>query len=245
MWMRRIALIACFLGFIAALGRFVGRAREGARWSQCYGDFKGIALALHNYESAYGTLPPAYLTDTRGRPTLSWRVLILPFLENQALYDAFNLSEPWDGSANSKLLARMPSILACPTLHQETEAGRTKCVAIIGPGTMFPRANPARFSDIRDGLGGTIMLAEVANLGIPWTAPVDLDIRTMSLRVNDPRKPSISSPHAGGPVVSMGDGTLLFVPRSLAPESLSALTTVAGAEPLDAKSTLRRTSQLK
>jgi hypothetical protein len=238
--MRRIALLACILALLAALWKRIDRAREGARWAQCFGDFKGIALGLHNYHAEYGSLPPAYLTDASGRPTLSWRVVILPFMEQKPLYNAFNLSEPWDSPTNIKLLGRMPGTFACPNRYAETGAGLTKCVAVVGPGTMFPGARPARFADVRDGLDRTIMLAEVEGLAVPWTAPVDLDIRTMSLRINDPQKPSISSPHPKGPAVSMGDGMLRIVPRSLPPGSLRALITAAGGESLDAEAAFRQ-----
>ena len=229
-WMRRIAVLACALAIVASLWKAMERAREAARWSQCYGDFQGIALALHNYEAAHGSLPPAYLTDAGGRPTLSWRVLILPQMGSDSLYNAFNLSEPWDGPTNIRLLGRMPGGYACPNRYDEVGAGLTKCVALTGPGTMFPGASPARFADVTDGLGGTIMLAEVEGLDVPWTAPVDLDVRTMGLGVNARGRPGISSPHPAGPAVTLGDGSIRFVRRGIAPEVLRALITVDGGE---------------
>jgi hypothetical protein len=113
-------------------------------------------------------------------------------------------------------------------------------VAITGPGTMFPGATSARFADVTDGLDQTIMLAEVANLDVPWTAPVDLDIRTMSLRVNDPKRPGVSSPHPAGPCVTLGNGQTLTVPRSISPEALRSLLTIAGGEPFDANHEIGR-----
>ncbi|MDB5352743.1 MAG: hypothetical protein JWN86_3990 [Planctomycetota bacterium] len=210
---------------------------------QCYGDFKQIALALQNYEATYGSLPPAYLTDSKGRPTLSWRVLILPFMGQDSLYRSFNLSEPWDSPTNIKLLGEMPGVLGCPNRSWDIKSGRTKCVAITGPGTMFPGATSAKFADVADGLDETIMLAEVENLSVPWTAPVDLNIRTMSLRPNDPKTPGISSPHSSphssGPAVCSGAGQVAFVPRWISPEEMKALMTIAGHESPYAWSSLR------
>ena len=61
---------------------------------------------------------------------------------------------------------------------------------------MFPGTAPARFADDADGF--TMMVAEVANVNIPWTSPTDLDIRTMSFQINDPKRPGISSKHPRG-----------------------------------------------
>ncbi len=209
-------------------------AREAAQSSWCSSNFKQIALALHNYHNVYGSLPPAYLTDAKGRPTLSWRVLILPFMEQQALYNQFNLSEPWDGPNNIKLLSSIPGPFKCPDHPDDQQTGRSKCAAITGPGTMFPGATSVRFSDVSDGTANTVMLAEVESVTIPWTAPIDLDIRTMSFVLNDPTKPSISSPHFSGPLVTMGNGMFRHsLPRNLAPATLKGLLTIAGGERID------------
>ncbi len=231
LWMKRIFWIALACALLAWLGKAVERAREAARFSQCYDDFKWVGLALQNYHDVYGSLPPAYLTDARGKPTLSWRVLILPFADGDTLYHSFNLSEPWDGPTNLPLLARMPRFYGCPSRESRWPRGLTKCVAITGPGTAFPGATSVRFDDITDGLDETILLAEVETLEVPWTAPIDLDLRTMSLRIDDPNRPSISSPHPRGPSTLTASSMVRFLPRSIAPESLRARMTIAGREP--------------
>ena len=93
--MRRVFFLSLVLGVMAWLWRAVESAREAARWSACYDGFCKIHLALANYESYHGTLPPAYVVDARGRPLYSWRVLILPFLSRESLYADFRLDEPW------------------------------------------------------------------------------------------------------------------------------------------------------
>ena len=160
---------ALLLAPMAWLWSALRDAREAARFSQCYGDFKGLPRVTQLSFGPYGSLPPAYLTDANGKPTLSWRVIILPFMEQDSLYKRFNLSEPWDSPTNIKLLAEMPMTYCCPNRYWDHTSGRTKCVAITGPGTMFPGPRSAKFDDVRDGLDGTIMLAEVENLDVPWT----------------------------------------------------------------------------
>ena len=75
---------------------------------------KQIALAMHNYHAANDHLPPAAIKDKAGKPLLSWRVAILPYLEQAALYNKFHLDEPWDSPHNKALIASMPAVYACP-----------------------------------------------------------------------------------------------------------------------------------
>ena len=93
-----------------------GYPRHLARRDCCRNNVKEIALAIHNYESANGHLPPAYIADENGNPMHSWRVLILPYIEGQqALFDRYDMDEPWDGPNNSKLHAtRSLSATAAP-----------------------------------------------------------------------------------------------------------------------------------
>ncbi len=240
MLMSWIFALSCGLGLFAMLCRAVGAAREAARRSQCTCNLCQVKLALHNYHETYGTLPPAYVADAAGRPMHSWRVLILPFLEQQSLYARYNFAEPWDGPNNIKLLNSMPSILACPSRFSENPTNLTSYVAIAGPGTMFPGAGSVKFADVTDGLPDTLMVVEVANVDIPWTAPVDLDIRTMSMKVNDPKRPAISSRHPGGANVVFGDARTLFLYESIPEESLRALITIAGGEGVKADEALHQ-----
>src|SRR5882672_4340583 len=69
-------------------------------------DLKQLALAMHNYHSAYGQLPPAAVRDKNGKLLLSWRVLILPYIEQDNLFKEFKLEEPWDSDHNKKLIAK-------------------------------------------------------------------------------------------------------------------------------------------
>jgi prepilin-type processing-associated H-X9-DG protein len=204
-------------------------AREAARRSQCSCNFCGIHLALLNYHDTYGSLPPAYIADATGRPMHSWRVLILPFLEQPALYNRYDFIEPWDGPHNIKLLDQMPNIYACPSRSWDP-TNLTSYVAITGKGTMFPGSEAVKLADITDRLADTLMVVEVSNVNITWTAPQDLDISTMSLRVNDPERPGISSRHPGGANIALGDGRYCFLREGIPKATLRALVTIAGGE---------------
>ena len=96
-------LLCAGLPMIALLLPAVQSAREAARRAQCSNNLKQIGLAFHNYHDSYGCLPPAYIPDGNGQPMHSWRVLILPFVEQSPLYDQYDFDEPWNGPNNSKL----------------------------------------------------------------------------------------------------------------------------------------------
>jgi Protein of unknown function (DUF1559) len=220
---------ACSFGLIAALGRAVGNAREAARRSQCTCHYGQIMLALHNYHSQYNVFPPAYVADATGRPAHSWRVLILPFIEETGLYGRYRFSEPWNGPNNIKLLNSMPSIFACPSGFSNP-TNLTNYVAVTGPGTMFPGARSTKLEDVTDGTSNTLAIVEVDNVNVPWTAPTDLDVRTMSFQVNDPKRPGISSKHPGGANVGVADGRTRWARDSMTPGNLRAALTIAGGE---------------
>lgn len=99
-----VFLILLYGGCLVCLERLAGAqsVREAARRVSCLNNLRHIELALHNYHNAHGCFPPAYIVDESGRPMHSWRVL-LPYLEQEALYDQYDFSEPWDGPNNRKL----------------------------------------------------------------------------------------------------------------------------------------------
>jgi hypothetical protein len=224
-------------GLCALVAPAVWKAREAARRSQCSCNFCGIKLALHNYHSTYGCFPPAYIADASGKPMHSWRVLILPWLERTDLYNQYNFSEPWNGPNNVKLLHSIPTNYVCPSWHDYTTT-LTSYVAVTGPGTIFPGERPTRIEDITDGTANTLILGEVANVRIPWTAPKDLDVLAMSLRVNDPERLGISSKHPGGAHISLADGCIRFARETITPGNLRALLTIAGGEGITADQAL-------
>ena len=229
--MMRVILVA---GCLVGLFILVDRAMQPPvrRRPRCTNNLKQIGLALHNYQAVYGVFPPAYIADERGKPAHSWRVLILPYLEEQKLYDEYDFSEPWDGPHNSKLLAKMPRAFSCPARDQAAtrRPSRTSYVAVTGPGTMFPGSESIGFDQVTDGSANTLMAAEIANVEIPWTKAEDLDVRTMSLKLNDKQNPGISSDHPGGAQVLLADGSCRFLKASIKADFLRSLLTIAGGE---------------
>jgi hypothetical protein len=238
-------VLCCALGVLVWLIRAWDTAREAARHPQCHSNLKQIHLALLNYHSVYGSFPPAHVDDANGKPMHSWRVLILPFLEQSALYNAYNFNEPWNGPSNSKLITMMPTNYACPSRYPNlyssgSRPSMTNFAAISGPGTIFPDGATVKDVDIKDGDESTLMVAEVANVDIPWTEPRDLDVRTMSLMVNDPKHAGISSTHPRGAVTCFASGRVRYLTEKITPQELSALITIDGGEPIDIDAVLSR-----
>ncbi len=185
-------------------------------------------MAVANYHETYGSLPPAYVADRDGRPLHSWRVLILPFLEQKALYDAYNFSEPWDGPNNRKLEDRVGRSYLRSGLESDQKR-LTSFVAVVGPQTAWPGPTPLSTKELGDGANNTLMLVEVPDGPFRWMEPRDLQFDGMSFRINDGSGRGLGSRLGGARVVS-ADGTVRTLPDDFDPEKLRALLTANGGE---------------
>lgn len=157
----------------------VQKIRMAAARMQGQNNLKQIALAIHNYEATYGNLPHD-ITDKDGKPILSWRVAILPFIKQDNLYKQFKLDEPWDSDHNKKWSETVIKVFTSPHAPLPFEPGMTQYKAFAGPGTIFESGKVIRFNDILDGTSNTIMVVE-AGEPIPWAKPGDIPY--------DPKKP--------------------------------------------------------
>lgn len=161
----------------------VQQARDAARRTQTQNNLFNIILACHNYHDSMGRFPAAYSQSDDKQPLLSWRVHILPFIEQQNLYDQFKLDEPWDSPHNLALLERMPEIYR--GTNSQAPPGYTVYLGVTGKDAPFgmpsrtgqaSAASGYRFADFVDGSSNTIMGLEVSDeLAVPWTKP-DADI---------------------------------------------------------------------
>ena len=196
----------------------VQQVRAAARRTQSMNNMRQHTLAMLNYESAHGHFPAQANYDKRGKPLLSWRVHILPFIEQQALYDQFHLDEPWDSPHNKKLINQMPMIYQSPTVAPDN--GKTVYLGIEGEGMMFGK-EPRKFADITDGSSNTALAVEVDfENAVPWTQPADF-----KMDKNNPLN-GIGRINPGGFIVTFADGSVHFISNSVDPETWKNLLTI-------------------
>ena len=218
---------------IALLLPAVNAARESARRVAGMNNLKQIGVAMHNFHDSYSGFPAAYSADKNGKPLLSWRVHILPFIGGQALYRQFKLDEPWDSPHNKKLIARMPAVYQAAgsrnspgkTNYQAVRVGQT--VMKLPPRAMWGKKVPVgtSFREITDGTSNTAMVVETSDVkAVTWTKPDDL-----VPDVKDPAK-GIRGLRRNGFLLLHADGSVRFLADRVDPRVLKALFTRNGGE---------------
>ena len=188
-------------------------------------NMKQIGLAFHNYHAAYRQLPTG-IRDDQDKLLLSWRVQILPFIEEQALYEQFHLDEPWDSEHNIKLLAQMPEVFKHPNIP--VAPGKTIYQTPVGDDTMFPvDDSDSRFRDVLDGLSNTVMAVQTdAVSAVEWTKPSDWEA--------DLKAPFKGLAIRGGSFeVLFGDGAVISLTKEIGEATMSAILTRANREFVD------------
>ncbi len=207
------------------VGELVGPARLTADRVRSLNNLKQIALEMVNYHETNKALPPAALYSKDGKPLLSWRVALLPYLQQEVLYKAFKLDEPWDSEHNKKLIAQMPAVYATPG-GKEAKFGMTHYQVFVGAGTAFEprpqRRHGIEVNEILDGTSNTLLVVEATDAVI-WTRPDDLPF--------DPRKapPKLGIAQDAINVVFC-DGSTASLLRDVTAETLKALITRSGGE---------------
>jgi hypothetical protein len=172
---------------------------------------------MHNYHDVNKTFPPAYRAENSGRPLLSWRVLILPYLEQDSLYREFHLDEPWDSQHNKKLIERMPAAYRSP--GSKTAPGMTNYLTVRAPNAVFPgKDGVSSIRQITDGTSNTIMVVEASEQkAVAWTKPDDFEYNEA-----DPLA-GLLGLRPKGFLAALCDGSALLIPSSVEKETLRRL----------------------
>ncbi|MEX0938437.1 MAG: DUF1559 domain-containing protein [Pirellulales bacterium] len=212
---------------LQAFAEPVAAARAAAQRTICTNNLKQLALGMVNHESRYGVFPRPANRGEDGKPLLSWRVHILPFIDEDALYGEFHLDEPWESEHNRKLIPRMPKFYACPVVGATSE-GKTTYQVLRHPDSAFPGDQDIKYSDIHDGARQTILIVEVApENAVIWTKPDDLE-----LDLENPLEGLGFGIHGPGFTCVHCEGSGHFHPQTTDPSVLKALFTRAGGEPV-------------
>lgn len=200
----------------------VQAARQAARRTQSANNIKQLGLAMLNFHDTRRNFPAAYSTDKDGKPLLSWRVFILPYIEQNQLYDKFHLDEPWDSEHNIKLVKMMPSVFRSP--NSLSPQGTTVYRGIGGTNGTFTvpkngQHTGAKLTSFIDGTSNTIMIAEASDdVAIEWTKPEVIDAENFKhwqMFGNSP----------GGTNFGIVDGSVRFISNTIDPKILKIMFT--------------------
>jgi hypothetical protein len=223
------------------------RIRDAASLNLRANHMKQFALGMLNFESSHGVLPAAAaIVSETGQPLLSWRVAVLPWMEEDQLFQEFHLDEPWDSPHNLELVKRMPACYANPLHPEQSLKGETTYLVPVHPESVFLPADQGEvkeatyngrkyfarqgipYREIRDGTDNTLMLVEVApENAVPWTKPQDWEV--------DLAQPLAGIRHSGAKRFITGwmDGHSLSVPMDFDETEFRKALTRAGKEVRD------------
>ncbi len=196
----------------AAVTRRTNPANSGFR-NVSIGDMKQVSQAMQRYYEDKGEFPPAAMKTRDGKPGLSWRVALLPYMNQEDLYKQFKLDEPWDSPTNQRLVSRMPAAFGGGGGGQFGQMTQIKLV--IGAGTIFDPEHPEmrKKESMKDGPGKTILFVQ-SMPPVSWTQPNDINID----QNGGPLR--LSSGGSDTVMVALADGTVKSIRRDIDPGQL-------------------------
>jgi hypothetical protein len=231
------------------------KVRLAANRMQSANNLKQLALGtIDDADNHSGRMVPSVVYDKSGKPLYSWRVLILPYVEQQLLFNQFKLDEPWDSPTNLPLVKQMPKVFALPSKDADAAAGLTYYQVVDGPGAAFDSSyvNPAQLipyqvgnarglvvtvyrgpqvisfpASFADSTSQTFLIVEARD-PVPWTSPRDLSYGP------DKPLPQFGDPKQDGFNAAMGDMSIKYIPHKTREEILRAYITRAGNEVIPA-----------
>jgi hypothetical protein len=211
---------------VALLLPAVQAAREAARRNASMNNLKQIMLAMHNYHDVKKSFPAHAIYSADGKPLLSWRVSLLPYMEQQALYKQFHLDEPWDSEHNKQLIEQMPEVFLDPSSGLLLVDGKTHYLGVKGEGMFFDgTANGRKIQSITDGTSNSIAAFQVGDANaVIWTKPEDWE-----LDADDPLA-GIGMLHSGIFLAGFCDGHVQAISNAIDGGIFKNLLTVGGGE---------------
>ncbi len=227
-----VGAVICSVILAALLIPTFSTSREQAKNLVSEGNLQQIGLALMKYRMQHGEYPPAYVAGTDGKPLYSWRVLMLPYMDQEALYQKFDKTKAWDSPENKPI-----SDLALDLFQNPNEESKgtslTDYVAAVGDETLFVPP-PQKVVDDMNVSPSTIAVGEIAHSKIHWAEPRDLDVSTMSMKLKDPAGTGFSNSSGRKTVnVALADARVLSLHADIDPRTLRELLTRNGKKSVD------------
>jgi hypothetical protein len=228
-----VILLGCFLFAIVRVGGdTMTQLSTNRERTSSIRNLERIADALDAYAADHGTYPPSVTRDANNAKLHSWRVLILPYLGEEELYNKFDLDLAWDHPKNMEATYEIPSVYQHPNSAANAMYYQSAYYLITGQGTLFPNSGPLGPDQVTDDVSQTILVTE----GTPivasgyWTEPVDLDFANIQgkLGTNPGNEPG-GLLDDGVAIVTV-DGRGHFVPDNIEPMTFRSLITPSGGE---------------
>ena len=210
------ALVAASVGVVVAdcLSGDSGHDPSLQAMRKSQSNLQRIGEGLTEYHRLHHKLPHPS-NDRDGKPLLSWRVHLLPFVGEQELYERFHLDEPWDSEHNRALLSQMPDTYR----NMEPVRGETTTYLLAtGPAALYSPGKTVSLDDLDLGNTATILVVEANSArSIAWTKPGDFafDPRDIFAGLGGQRK--------GGFLALMAGGTVDFIDFTTSPDKVREL----------------------
>ena len=222
-----VLMVFCLPVMIALLLPAVQQAREAARRSQSKNNLKQIGLAMHNYHDTFGMLPPGSIVDRSGVAHHSWEAMILPYVDQAPLYNQIDFNKPWDDPRNLPLMQNHLPVFLDPSYPQVVDPQGLP-VSHYGANQLVLEPNHGfAFKEMTDGLSNTILAGNMSAGARGWGTP--FNVRDPALGINAGPN-SFGSPHVGGALMLMADGSVRYLSTNTPPQVMKALSTPDGGE---------------
>jgi hypothetical protein len=160
---------------VALLVPAFSKVREAAARTQTLNNMRQIGVAIHSHHDTFKFMPSQKMRSMQGNQPveLSWRVSVLPFLDQQQMFLQFDQNAGWDQGNNKQFLTRRPNVYENVT-RPDADKTLTTFQYFTGPNTLFPEpTRQPRMADVTDGTSNTFLFAEAKD-GVPWTKPADM-----------------------------------------------------------------------
>jgi hypothetical protein len=204
----------------------IAQSRTRAREAQELSNLRQVSLAFMNYESAHRRFPTDVYGED-GKPLLSWRVQLLPYLEagGGEFFNEIKLDEPWDSAHNRQFHARMPEVFASPAAPGRP--GTTRVATLDGADTLFPGNQELGYADLSDGASNTVLIVQASpEAAVEWMKPADIEFNATAPFAG------VAQP-SGEFLAAFSDGSVRRLSLAIGAETMKAIATRAGGEAVE------------
>jgi hypothetical protein len=227
-------ITASILGIVVSMGLLafgivygLGKTREAAVRMKGADNLKQLGLGSHAYNMAVGHFMAPHADqrqfgkDIPVSRRLSWRIDVLPYIEQTAIYNRISRDEPWDSPANLQYSNTVVPQFSSPDDKLDPA---TRYRVFYGNGAAFEIDRPIRMAEFTDGLSNTFLIVE-AEEKVAWPRFQELPY--------DPAAPLPKLGRANVPVFQalMGDGSVRNIRKTINPGGMRAAITRNGGEP--------------